>query len=321
MRKATLPLPLPLAAPWRPEPTIPPGVGCLAAAARPGPPLAVGGHLSRGAPSSFLPPVHSHLPCVRSVVSMLLFSRLLLLTPALRPACARCGAIRETTLPPCSPSLLPVPGPALSPVCSFSLVPPCPPTQAPASLAPCPAVSVSPLPPRRTLRGAIRVASLPLSLLLSAPWCPGPWSCGTHVAPARHTAPACGLFPSTPALSPPSSPCPLPTLTLRRTLCWQVARIPQARTWPPSSAPSGWLAPRCGRPALPQPSQEPPLRAAAPNAAGGAALVGPGCPPARVSLYPPRRLVAGGDPSQNPVRNRKKIDTQKVYVCVCVCTY
>ena len=97
----------------------------------------------------------------------------------------------------------------------------------------------------------------------------------------------------------PSLPCPFPSRTLRRTLCRQVARMSQARTCPLSAASSGWLAPRCGRPPLPQPPQEPPPRAATPNAAGGAALVGPGCPPAKVSLYPPRRLVAGGDPSQN----------------------
>ena len=68
----------------------------------------------------------------------------------------------------------------------------------------------------------------------------------------------------------------------------------QARTWPLSAASSGRLAPRCDCPPLPQPPQEPLPRAATPYAAGGAALVGPGCPPARVSLYPPRRLVAGG---------------------------
>ena len=55
MRKATLPLPLSLAAPWCPvllvcgtpfvPHTIPPGAGCLAAAARQGPPLAA--HTSR----------------------------------------------------------------------------------------------------------------------------------------------------------------------------------------------------------------------------------------------------------------------------------
>ena len=62
-------------------------------------------------------------------------------------------------------------------------------------------------------------------------------------------------------------------------------------------------ASRCGCPPLPQPPQEPLLRVAVPNAAGGAALAGPGSPPARVSLYPPRRLVAGGDPSKVPVRD------------------
>ena len=70
MRRANLPLPLSLAAPWCPEllvcgthfvpHTIPPGAGCLAAVARPGPPLAAGGLLGRGAPSSFLPLVCSH---------------------------------------------------------------------------------------------------------------------------------------------------------------------------------------------------------------------------------------------------------------------
>ena len=70
MRKATLPLPLSLAAPWCPvllvcgthfvPHTIPPGAGCLAAVARPRPPLAAGGLLGRGAPPSFLPLVRSH---------------------------------------------------------------------------------------------------------------------------------------------------------------------------------------------------------------------------------------------------------------------
>ena len=55
------------------------------------------------------------------------------------------------------------------------------------------------------------------------------------------------------------------------------------------------------------------MRVAVPNAARGAALAGPGCPPARVSLYPPRRLVSGGDPSKVPVRDRKKMDTQKFF--------
>ena len=85
----------------------------------------------------------------------------------------------------------------------------------------------------------------------------------------------------------------------------------QARTWPLSAASSGRPAPRCDRPPLPQPPQEPLPRAATSYAAGG-----PGCPPARVSLYPPRRLVAGGDPSQISARHRKKIDTQKEYIYI-----
>ena len=47
--------------------------------------------------------------------------------------------------------------------------------------------------------------------------------------------------------------------------------------WALAMSAVGWLAPRCGRPPLPQPPQEPPPRGATPNAAGGAALVGPGC--------------------------------------------
>ena len=68
----------------------------------------------------------------------------------------------------------------------------------------------------------------------------------------------------------------------------------QARTWPLSAASSGRLAPRCDRPPLPQPPQEPLPRAATSYAAGGAALVGPGCPPARVSLYPRGAWSPGG---------------------------
>ena len=135
---------------------------------------------------------------------MLLFSRLLFLTSALWPARARCGAIREATLPPCSPPLLPLLGPALPLVCPFSLVLPCPPSQAPVSLALCPPVSVFPLPPRHTLSGAIHVASLPLSLRLSALRCPGPWASGTHVA----LHPPVAFFP----LCPPCPPPPLPAL-------------------------------------------------------------------------------------------------------------
>ena len=130
---------------------------------------------------------------------MLPFSGLLFLTSAPRPARARCEAIREATLPPCSPPLLPLPGPALPLVCSFSLVLPCPPSQAPGSLALCLLVPVLPLPPRHTLRGAIREA--PCRPLV--PWSLGLWH-------ARRTAPACGLCPSTPALPPPPSPALFP---------------------------------------------------------------------------------------------------------------
>ena len=175
--------------------------------------------LVAGSPASFLS------------VPLPLFSRLLLLTSAPRPARARCGVIREATLPPCSPPLLPLPGPALPLVCSFSLVLPCPPSQAPGSLALCLLVPVLPLPPRHTHRGAIREASLPLPLHLAAPWRPGPWACGTHVA----LHPPAAFVP----LRPPCLPLPplpfslsTPRRTLRRTLCRQVARMSQARTWP-----------------------------------------------------------------------------------------
>ena len=61
---------------------------------------------------------------------------------------------------------------------SSSLAPLCRPR------GPRPSVTLSPsslYPPRHTLRRAIREASLTLPLHLAAPWCPGPWACGTHV--------------------------------------------------------------------------------------------------------------------------------------------
>ena len=137
---------------------------------------------------------------------MLLFSRLLFLTSAPRPARARCGAIHEATLPPCSPPLLQLPGPALPLVCSFSLVLPCPLSQAPGSPALCLLVPVLPLLPRHTLRGAIREASLPLPLHLAAPWCPGPWACGTHVALHSPAAFVPLRPPCLPLPPPPFSP-------------------------------------------------------------------------------------------------------------------
>ena len=255
----------------------------------------------RGTPSS--------LPC-------------LLCPSALRPARAQCGAIRVAALPLC-PLSLPWPlGPVLPPVCSPSLVHPCPPSQVPWSLALGVSVPVLPLPSRHTLRGAIREAPLPLPLHLAAPRRPGSVRTGPQPAAfySRPTSPSLPCpFPSlhsaghyaghfvgkshacrrhAPGPSLPALPFPLSTLRriLRTTLCRHVARMSQARTLPLSAASSSRLAPRCDRPPLPQ----------RPYAAGGAPLVGPGCPPARVSLYPPRRVVAGGDPSQISSRHRKK---------------
>ena len=114
--------------------------------------------LVAGCPASFLS------------VPLPLFSRLLFLSPAPRPAPARCGAIREATLPPCCPPLLPLPCPALPLVCSLSLVLPCSPSQAPGSLALCLLVSVLALPSLLSHRGAIREAPLPLPLHLVAPY-------------------------------------------------------------------------------------------------------------------------------------------------------
>ena len=287
--------------------TAPSGVDCLVAARRgappcPVPPRTAGGSLRCGAPFCSCPTFA--LSCRRGTPSSLPCH---LCSSALRPARARCGAIREAALPLCPLSLPRPPGPVLPPVCSPSLVLPCLPPHVRWSLALCLSVTVLPLPPRHTLRGAIREAPLPLPLHLAAPWCPGPWACGTYVA----LHPPAAFVPLLPPCLPlPPLPFSLSTLrrTLRRTLCRQVARMSQARTWPLSAASSGWLAPRCGRPPLPQPPQEPPPRAATPNATGGKALVGPGCPPARVSLYPPRRLGAGGDSSQKSARHRKKKD-------------
>ena len=138
---------------------------------------------------------------------MLLFSRLLFLTSALWPARARCGAIREATLPPCSPPLLPLPGPALPLVCPFLPRPPLPPFPGPCvpgPLSPC--LRLPSTSPAYTLRSNTR--GIPPSL--PSPFCPlVPWSLGKWHA--RRTAPACGLFPSMPARPPPPLPalCPL----------------------------------------------------------------------------------------------------------------
>ena len=146
---------LPLSLPRPPGPVLPPF--CSPSLALPCP-----SSLVAGSPASFLS------------VPLPLFSRLLFLTLAPPPALARCRAIREATLPPCSPPLLPLPGPALPLVCSFSLVPPCSPSQAPRSLALCLLVPVLSLPSLHTHRGAIRGAPLPFPVHLATPWRPGP---------------------------------------------------------------------------------------------------------------------------------------------------
>ena len=279
-----------------------------------------------------MPPWHALFPALPS---------LLLCPPASASTMRSNSRGSAPSLPPLS-ALAPWPCPA--PLCSPSLVLPCPPPQVPWSLALGLSVPVLPLPSRHTVRGAIREAPLPLPLHLAAPWCPGPVC--TRLRPSalysRPTSPSlpcpcpslhfaghyAGHFVGkshacrrhAPGLSLLALPFPLSTLrrTLRRTLCTHVARMSQPRTWPLSAASSGWLAPRCDRPPLPQPPQEPPPRAATPYAAAGAALVGPGCPPARVSLYPPRRLVTGGDPSQISARHRKKID---IYIYVYIYIY
>ena len=154
--------------------TAPLGVDRFVAARRGAPPCTLpprtaGGSLGCGAPFYFCPTFAPS--CRRGTPS---FLPCLVCSSALRPAQARCGAIRDAALPLCPLSLPRPPGPVLLPVCSPSLVLPCPPSQVPWSLALCLSVPVLPLPSRHTLRGAIREAPLPLPLHLAAPWCPGP---------------------------------------------------------------------------------------------------------------------------------------------------
>ena len=184
---------LPLSLPRPPGPVLPPV--CSPSLALPCP-----SSLVAGSPASFLS------------VPLPLFSRLLSLTPAPRPALARCGAIHEATLPPCCLPPLPLPGPALPLVCSFSLVLPCSPSQAPGCLvlSPCPRPRFT-LPAytsRSPTRGTSPTPSSPCRPLAS--WTLGLWH-------ACRTAPACGLCPSTPALPPPPSPALLPPYPMQDT--------------------------------------------------------------------------------------------------------
>ena len=180
--------------------TAPLGVDRFVAARRgappcPVPPRTAGGSLGCWAPMCFCPTFAPS--CRRGTPSSLPY---LLCSSALRPARARCGAIREATLPLCPLSLPRPPSPVLPPVCSPSLVLPCPPSQVPWSLALCLSVPVLPSPSRHTLRGAIREAPLPLPLHLAAPWCPGPVC--TRLRPlALYSRP-----------TSPSLPCPFPSL-------------------------------------------------------------------------------------------------------------
>ena len=168
------------------------------APACPVPPRAAGGSLGCGAPFCSCPTFA--LSCRRGTPPSLPCH---LCPSALRPARARCGAIRVAALPLCPPSLPRPPGPVLPPVCSPSLVLPCPPSHAPGPLSPCPRPPFTPLTytSRSNTRGIPPTPSSPCRPLV--PWSLGLWH-------ARRTAPACGLCPSTPALPPPPSPALFP---------------------------------------------------------------------------------------------------------------
>ena len=160
----------------------------------------------------FVPLVRSNKPghtmCIQcSVSSTPLSPRYHLLPSALQPARARCGAICEATLPLRSPSPFRLPGPVLS-----SLTLPCPSSRATGSLAFCLSVPVLPLSPLAcTVQSNVR-GNPPTP---SIPFCPPvSWTLGKLHAP--YTAPACGLFPSTPYSAGSSGPlalwCPAPAL-------------------------------------------------------------------------------------------------------------
>ena len=222
------------------------GADCLVAARRgappcPVPPRTAGGSLGCGAPFCSCPTFA--LSCRRGTPPSLPCH---LCPSALRPARARCGAIREAALPLCPPLC---PGPlALS--CPLSARPPSSSlAPLPRPLGPWPSVSLS-LPSLYPpgIHFAEQYARHPSHPLFSLPP-PGALVPGL-VARTSHCT---RLRPLSLYARPasPSLPCPFPSRTLRRTLCRQVARMSQARTWPLSAASSGWLAPRCGRPPLP----------------------------------------------------------------------
>ena len=228
----------PLSAP-PPRPCFAP---CLPALSRLALPLAPGcrvsGLLPLCPPPSFLPPPlpYPRPPASASTVRSSSRGNPPSLLPPSAPAPWPSPAPRVFVLP--RPPLLPFPGPWV-----------------PGPLSPCPRPRFS-LPAytsRSNTRGTSPTPSSPCSPL--APWLLGLWH-------ACRIAPACGLCPSTPALPPPPSPALLPPYRLRRTLCRQVARMSQARTWPSShdatqdTAPLGvdrFVAARRGAPPCPVP--------------------------------------------------------------------
>ena len=181
------------------------GVDRFAAARRgappcPVPPRTAGGSLGCGAPLCFCPTLAPS--CRRGTPSSL---PCFLCPSALRPARARCGAIRVAALPPCPLSLPWPPGPVLPPVCSppsSSLAP------LPRSLGPWPWVSLSPsslYPPG--IHFAEQYARHPSHSPFTLP----PPGALVPSAPAR------SLRSSTPALPPPPSPALFPLYTSQDT--------------------------------------------------------------------------------------------------------
>ena len=157
---------------------------------------------------------------------------------------------------------------------------------------------------------------------------PSPYSAGHYAGHFVGKSHACRRH--APGHSPPALPFPLSSLRriLRMTLWRHVARMSQARTWPLSAASSGRLAPRCDRPPLPQPPQEPLSRAATSYAAGGAALVGPWLPPGQGFAVPPAAPGRRGGSITNICKTwktnstaRYKIFTTHIYIHIYIYMY